>query len=136
MELLHLLFTHMPGGVTVGDSVLYGCVPCLSSAFISLCLLIHVHGIVPSTKSIFMWLCSRQKKDRILDRKQNIWDRAIDKKRIHGNVLSTESTYNGTMPSSGKHSHGIIHVLEENHTFGAVPSKDCIHTGPCLRLVS
>ena len=36
-EFIYLVFTHMRYGVTVGDSGLYGCVPCLSSTFISLC---------------------------------------------------------------------------------------------------
>ena len=40
VEFVYLVFTCMPGGVTVGDSGLCCCVPCLSSAFISLCLLI------------------------------------------------------------------------------------------------
>ena len=39
MEFTYLVFTRMPGGVTVGDSGLCCCVPCLSSAIISLCLL-------------------------------------------------------------------------------------------------
>ena len=39
---IYLVFTRTPGGVTVGDSGLCCCVPCLSSAVISLCLLIHV----------------------------------------------------------------------------------------------
>ena len=33
-------YSCMPGGLSVGDSALYCCVPCLSSAIISLCLLI------------------------------------------------------------------------------------------------
>ena len=41
VELLYLVFTRMPGGVTVGDSGLCCCVPCLSSSIISLCLLMH-----------------------------------------------------------------------------------------------
>ena len=36
MELMYLVFTRMPGGVTVGDSGLC-CVPRLSSAVISRC---------------------------------------------------------------------------------------------------
>ena len=40
VEFIYLVFTCTPGGVTVGDSGLYCCVPCLSSAIISLCLLI------------------------------------------------------------------------------------------------
>ena len=32
-------FTRMPGGVTIGDSGLCCCVPCLSRAIIALCLL-------------------------------------------------------------------------------------------------
>ena len=37
MELIYLVFTRTPGGVIVGDSCLCCCVPCLSSAIISLC---------------------------------------------------------------------------------------------------
>ena len=37
---IYLAFTRTPGGVTVGDSGLYCCVPCLSSAIVSLGLLI------------------------------------------------------------------------------------------------
>ena len=40
VEYIYLVLTHMPGGVTVGDSGLCCRVHCLSSAIISLCLLI------------------------------------------------------------------------------------------------
>ena len=40
VEFLYFVFTRTPGGVTGGDSGLCSCVPCLSSAIISLCLLI------------------------------------------------------------------------------------------------
>ena len=40
VEFIYLVFTRTPGGVIVGDSGLCCCVPCLSSAIISLCLLI------------------------------------------------------------------------------------------------
>ena len=39
----------MPGGVTVGDSSLCCCVPCLSSAITSLCLLAQLALILQST---------------------------------------------------------------------------------------
>ena len=38
VEFIYLVFTCTPGGVTVGDLGLCCCVPCLSSAIISLCL--------------------------------------------------------------------------------------------------
>ena len=38
VEFMYLVFTRTPGGVTVGDSGLCCCVPCLSSAIISPCL--------------------------------------------------------------------------------------------------
>ena len=38
VEFIYLVFTRTPGGGTVGDSGLSCCVPCLSSAIISLCL--------------------------------------------------------------------------------------------------
>ena len=38
VEFIYLVFTRMPGGVTIGGSDLCCCVPCLSSAIISLCL--------------------------------------------------------------------------------------------------
>ena len=37
VKFLYLVFTGTPGGVTVGDSGLCCCVPCLSNAVISLC---------------------------------------------------------------------------------------------------
>ena len=40
VEFIYLVFTRTPGGVIVGDSGLCCCVPCLSGAIISLCLLI------------------------------------------------------------------------------------------------
>ena len=40
VEFMYLVFTRMPGGVTVGDSGLCCCVPCLLSAMNSLCLLL------------------------------------------------------------------------------------------------
>ena len=43
VEFMYLVFTRMPGGVTVGDSR-HCCVPCLPSAIISLCLL-FVHRV-------------------------------------------------------------------------------------------
>ena len=39
VEFIYLVFPRMPGGVTVDDSGLCCCVPCLSSAIISLCVL-------------------------------------------------------------------------------------------------
>ena len=39
VEFIYLVFTRTPGGVTVGDSGLCCCVPCLSNGFISLHLL-------------------------------------------------------------------------------------------------
>ena len=45
VEFIYLIFARTPGGVTVGDSGLCCCVPCLSSAIIPLCLLIlHKHS--------------------------------------------------------------------------------------------
>ena len=44
VEFMCFVFTQTPGGVTVGDSGLCCCVPCLSSAIISLCLLIGGNG--------------------------------------------------------------------------------------------
>ena len=41
MEFMYLVFTHMPGGVTIDDSCLCCCVPCLSSTIISLCVYSH-----------------------------------------------------------------------------------------------
>ena len=38
VEFIYVVSTRMPVGVTVGDSGLCCCVPCLSSAIISLCL--------------------------------------------------------------------------------------------------
>ena len=43
VEFMYLVFTRTPGGVIIGDSGLCCCVPCLSSAIISLCLLIHIY---------------------------------------------------------------------------------------------
>ena len=48
---MYLVFTRMPGGVAVGDSGLCRCVPCLSSAIISLCLLILQKGSRPHSVS-------------------------------------------------------------------------------------
>ena len=39
LEFMYLVFTRMPGGVTLADSGLCCCVPCVSSAIISLCSL-------------------------------------------------------------------------------------------------
>ena len=41
VEFIYLVFTRTPGGVTIGDSGVCCCVPCLSSAIISLRLLIR-----------------------------------------------------------------------------------------------
>ena len=41
VQFVYLVFTHMPAGVTVGDSGLCGCVPRLSSAIVSLCLVMN-----------------------------------------------------------------------------------------------
>ena len=43
VEVMYHVPTSMPGGVTVGDSGLCCCVPCLLNAVKSLCLLIHVY---------------------------------------------------------------------------------------------
>ena len=39
---MYLVITHMPDGVTIGDSGLCFCIYCLSSPIIFLCLLISV----------------------------------------------------------------------------------------------
>ena len=45
VEFIYVVFTRMPGGVTVSDSGLCCCAPCMSSAVTSLCLLIlHRHS--------------------------------------------------------------------------------------------
>ena len=44
---MYLVFTRTPGGVTVRDSGLCCCVPCLSSAFISRCLLMNSCNVSP-----------------------------------------------------------------------------------------
>ena len=44
VEFMFLVFTRTPGGVTISDSGLCCCVPCLLSTIISICLLIlHKH---------------------------------------------------------------------------------------------
>ena len=50
VEFMYLVFTRTPGGVTVGDSDLCCCVPCLSTAIISICLLIFHVSINKQTK--------------------------------------------------------------------------------------
>ena len=42
VEFMYLVFTRMPGGVTVGDSCLRCCVPCLSGDIYLLCLVPQV----------------------------------------------------------------------------------------------
>ena len=42
VQFVYLVFTHMPAGLTVGDSGLCGCVPCLSSAIISFSWVIQI----------------------------------------------------------------------------------------------
>ena len=44
VEFIYPVFTGMPGGITVGSSDLCCCVPCLSSAVISLCLVMIFLG--------------------------------------------------------------------------------------------
>ena len=56
VEFIYLEFTCMPGGVTVGDSGLCCCVPCLLSAIISLCL------------AILMKIAIKLKRTQILER--------------------------------------------------------------------
>ena len=51
MEFIYLVFTRVPGGVTVGDSGLCCCFPYLSSAIISLCSLILHRGSGPHSAS-------------------------------------------------------------------------------------
>ena len=46
LEFTYLVVTRMPGGVTEGDSGLCCCVPCLSSAIISLGLLILIMDLI------------------------------------------------------------------------------------------
>ena len=58
VEFMYLVFTRKPGGITVGDSGLYCCVPCLSSAIISLCLLIQMitfHQYTQKADRIILW---------------------------------------------------------------------------------
>ena len=46
VEFIYLVFTRTSDGVTVGHSRLCSCVPCLSSAIISLCLLFLAVNVV------------------------------------------------------------------------------------------
>ena len=62
VELIYLVFTRTPGGVTVGDSGLCCCVPCLLSAINSLCLLILLkrsrpHSVADHNKFILRSTC-------------------------------------------------------------------------------
>ena len=43
VPLMEFMYLVMPGGITVGDSGLCCCVPCLSSAIIPLCLLMYFY---------------------------------------------------------------------------------------------
>ena len=52
MHFMCLVFIRKPGRVTVGESGLY-CVPCLSNAVISLCLLILLRHSSPHSVSGF-----------------------------------------------------------------------------------
>ena len=52
-EFLYLAFTSMPGGVILGSSGLSCCVPCLSSAIISPCLVIPRRRSRPHSVSDF-----------------------------------------------------------------------------------
>ena len=54
VEFMYFVFTCMPGGVTVGDSGLCCFVPCLSSAVISLCLLILHRRFWPHSVSVYI----------------------------------------------------------------------------------
>ena len=51
MEFTYLVFTRMPGGVTVGNLGLCCCVPCLSSVIISVYLLILLRRSRPTSVS-------------------------------------------------------------------------------------
>ena len=51
MEFIYLVFTRVPGGVTVGDSGLCCCIPCLSKAVIFLCLVILHRRLRPHSVS-------------------------------------------------------------------------------------
>ena len=55
VEFTCLVFTRMPGRVTVGDSGLCCCVPCLSSDVISLCLL---NLCLSLSLSFFLCMCA------------------------------------------------------------------------------
>ena len=56
VELIYLVFSRTPGGVTVGDSGLRCCVPCLSSAITSLCLVKNpfVYFVEMSARKYFL----------------------------------------------------------------------------------
>ena len=52
VEFMYLVFTRMPGGVTVGDSSLDCCVPCLLSAIASLCRVFKETFAVTDSKEL------------------------------------------------------------------------------------
>ena len=54
VEFIYLVFTCTPGEVTVGNSGLRCCVPCLLSVIISLCLLIQ--GRIPWRHVLVSWM--------------------------------------------------------------------------------
>ena len=56
MEFIYLVFARTPGGVAVGDSGLCCCVPCLSSAIISLCaVIVHGRSMPHSVSDLSVW---------------------------------------------------------------------------------
>ena len=55
VEFIYLVLTRMPGRVTVGDSGLCYCVPCLLSTIISLCLGILRRSSRPQSVSDYVW---------------------------------------------------------------------------------
>ena len=63
VEFMYLVFTRMLGGVTVGDSGLCCCIPCLSKAVIFLCLVIlhrrsRPHSVSEFKKMALSYACT------------------------------------------------------------------------------
>ena len=84
-ELIYLVFTRTPGWVTVSDSGLCCCVPCLSSAIISLCLLSHFISPKNLLKRLQFWTSNVPCKPEE-EEKAEVWTSSYKRrgqKRVH-----------------------------------------------------
>ena len=95
VEFIYFVFTRTPGGVTVGDSGLCCCVPCLSSAIIYLCWFQYILYWWQRVKLSHFTLRKLGTKSERMDTARQIWHDSWLKSRFTWCVTEQRAGWDG-----------------------------------------